>query len=856
MKSVFLVIAAVALSLPSLPAAPQAQGFDEVVRPFLTQYCVQCHGPKAAMAHRRFDTLNADLSSGDTQQHWREIVDRLNLGAMPPAGAKQPANSERQRVVDYLSTRLKSAVAASRSKGASTVLRRMNRFEYDRTVRDLLSLQGLLADPTDVFPPDAVEDGFTNIGSALTTSDFQLNGYLSAAEAFIHHAVASGPQPEVQKYTFQAPFYRPPNRPDGQDVDGKYQNIRKNTMDQGGFLWLSKLPKGVPHDGYYKLRFKAQGINRNYPYSEEIVNVVKAEPLRVAVVAGSARYGELDKRTTSDRELASFALPDDAPKWFETRIWLDEGFQPRFTFPSGPNGVKPLRKALVTQYHEQFPTFIRDYVVSKGPVNEDTVWKSMTRGVSEEGASKTELTTRGTSRSFNSRPGWASFFSEYMGPRARIFAVELEGPFFEQWPPPSHVALFGNLEPTLPNAEPILRRFATRAFRRPAREDELQPLLQLVAQRSAKGDSPLNAIKAALRGVLCSPGFLYLRENDGTLNDYSLASRLSYFLWSSMPDSALTEKASAATLRDPAMLRAEALRMLGDSRASAFSDQFTSRWLELYKIGSMPPSPKDFQPYYADGLAKAMKTEARMFFQYLLEKNLPIDRFLDSDFTFVNGGLARLYKIAGVQGAEFQKVTLSDRRRGGLLGMAAIHTASANGVDTSPVIRGVWVLNNLLGTPPMPPPPDVKPLEPDIRGATTIRDQLAKHRTVETCNSCHKSIDPPGFALENFDPIGGWRSHYPRSGRVAQPAVDASGAFSGGESFKDIVSFKEALLRSHRDQFARCLTEKLLTYSTGRSMERSDVEQVNRIVAELKNRGGGLRDLVLLVIESEPFRRK
>jgi hypothetical protein len=270
----------------------------------------------------------------------------------------------------------------------------------------------------------------------------------------------------------------------------------------------------------------------------------------------------------------------------------------------------------------------------------------------------------------------------------------------------------------------------------------------------------------------------------------------------------------------------------------------------------MPPSPKDFQPYYADGLAKAMKTEARMFFQYLLEKNLPIDRFLDSDFTFVNGGLARLYKIGGVQGAEFQKVTLTDRRRGGLLGMAAIHTASANGVDTSPVIRGVWVLNNLLGTPPMPPPPDVKPLEPDIRGATTIREQLAKHRTVETCNSCHKSIDPPGFALENFDPIGGWRSHYPRSGRVTQPAVDASGVIPGGESFNDIVAFKEALLRSHRDQFARCLTEKLLTYSTGRSMEPGDIEQVNRIVAELKKRGGGLRDLVLLVIESEPFRRK
>jgi hypothetical protein len=265
---------------------------------------------------------------------------------------------------------------------------------------------------------------------------------------------------------------------------------------------------------------------------------------------------------------------------------------------------------------------------------------------------------------------------------------------------------------------------------------------------------------------------------------------------------------------------------------------------------------KEFQRYYVDGLAKAMKTEARMFFQYALENNLPIDRFLDADFTFVNGGLARLYKIPDVHGANFQKASLSDRRRGGLLGMAGVLTASANGIDTSPVVRGVWVLRNLLGTPPTPPPPDVKPLDPDIRGANTIRDQLAKHRTLSTCNSCHRSIDPPGFALENFDPIGGWRERYPRPGNADPPKVDASGQLSGSETFTDIVSFKDVLLRGHRDQFARCLTEKLLTYSMGRTLEPADSPQIDRIVAALKERGGGLRDLLLLVISSEPFHRK
>ena len=367
------------------------------------------------------------------------------------------------------------------------------------------------------------------------------------------------------------------------------------------------------------------------------------------------------------------------------------------TFPSGPNGVKPLRRALVREYCQTFPKFIHDYLVDEGPVNEDTVDESLTRRVSKEGASKTRLTTAGTARSFNRREGWASFFSEYMGPRARIFEIELEGPYFEQWPPPSCTALFGDLEPTMANAEPILRRFASRAFRRPATDAELQPLVKLAAQRQAKGDSPLNAIKAGLRAVLCSPGFLYLRENDGKLDDYALASRLSYFLWSSMPDDALMREADAGKLSDPASLHTAALRMLTDPKASAFTDQFTSRWLELYKIGSMPPSPKEFQTYYVDGLAKAMKTEARLYFQYLLEKNLPIDRFIDSDFTFVNGGLARLYNIPDVHGAEFRRVALTDRRRGGLLGMAGILTASANGIDTSPVIRGVWVLRNLLG---------------------------------------------------------------------------------------------------------------------------------------------------------------
>ncbi len=822
------------------------------IQPFLDAYCVQCHGPSAQMSDRRFDGLGHDLSTAETRRQWREIVGRLNLVAMPPKEAKQPSIDERQAMIDVMTERLAAADARHTSTGSRTVLRRLNRFEYNRTVRDLLSLEGMLGDPTDIFPPDAVEAGFNNIGSALLTTDFLLTGYLAAAEAFIDRAVTIGERPEVEKFTARAPFSPTGNRHDGQDVPGKYQNIRKNTSDQGGFLWIDDFEQGVPRDGYYNLRLKAQGVNQDYPYDEGVVGVRKREPLRMAVIASAARYGELGLRTSSDRKVAEFELTDE-PRWYSARVWLDKGYQPRLTFPNGPNGVKPLRKTLVSRYYDTFPAFIRGYVVPDGPVNKETINESFSRRVSKAGASKTELTTAGTSRIFNRRDGWATFFSEYQGPRVRVYEIEIEGPHYKQWPPAPHVALFGDHEPTLENAEPILRRFATRAFRRPVNADELQPLLALVRKRAAKGESPMQALQAGLRATLTAPGFLYLREGDGPLDDYALASRLSYFLWSTMPDEELLTAARRGELKKPQALRAQALRLLAHAKTDAFSEQFTSRWLELYKIGSMPPSPKDFKQYYVDGLEQAMKTETRLFFAHLLKENLPIDRFLDSDFTFANGGLARLYGIPHVSGSQFRKVALADNRRGGLLGMASVLTASANGIDTSPVVRGVWVLENILGTPPNPPPPDVEPLEPDIRGAKTIRDQLMKHREIATCNACHQRIDPPGFALENFNPIGGWRDRYPKPNREG-PLVDASGELPGGEEFGSVVDFKKLLLADHRTEFARCLTEKLLGYSTGRRVEESDAEEVTRIVATSEQGEGGLRDLVLAIVESEAFR--
>ena len=385
-------------------------------------------------------------------------------------------------------------------------------------------------------------------------------------------------------------------------------------------------------------------------------------------------------------------------------------------------------------------------------------------------------------------------------------------------------------------------------------DDELKVLVDLVRQRHARGDPEPAAIKAGLKAALCSPSFLYLQEKEGELDNYALASRLSYFLWSCMPDDALLALAAQGDLRQPAVLEAQARRMLADPKADMFIRQFTARWLQLYKIGSMPPDADAFRDYYVDGLEESMKQETRLFFRSVLEDNLPIQSFLDADFTYVNGGLARLYHIPGIKGSQFQKVTLTDARRGGLLGQASVLTASANGIDTSPVIRGIWVLENILGTPPNPPPPDVKPLEPDIRGATTIRDQLQKHREIPACAGCHAKIDPLGFALENFDPIGGWRDTYGRGRTTALP-VDASGQLPDGREFADVTGLKKILL-ARQDQFARCLTEKLLVYATGRSLEPSDRQDITCILDETKAKGSGLRDLILALVQSPPFRSK
>jgi mono/diheme cytochrome c family protein len=469
---------------------------------------------------------------------------------------------------------------------------------------------------------------------------------------------------------------------------------------------------------------------------------------------------------------------------------------------------------------------------------------------------------------------------KYTGPGLVIQWVDVEGPILESWPPKSHKAIFGDLErmqvsperyevvseQPMVDAEAILRKFARRAFRRHVDDDDIKPFLARVKSKLDQGYSFEQAMRVGLKGILVSPDFLFLRERGPKLDDFELANRLSYFLWSSMPDEELFQIAAANKLHEPEVLAEQVERLLRDPKAKAFNTNFTGQWLGLRAIDATMPDGTLY-PEYDDILKTSMLKETSMFFDEVLKNDLPLTNFVSSDFTFLNARLAKHYGIAGIEGMEMRKVPLpADSHRGGLLTMGSILKVTANGTTTSPIIRGAWVLERILGTPPPKPPEDVEAIEPDIRGATTIRQQMAKHRNVESCASCHRKIDPPGFALESFDVIGGWREHYRATGEPREvngrrvrfwdgPAVDPSDALPDGRAFRNIDEYKKLILED-KDQLARNLAEKLLAYGTGASPTHADKSQIEWIVSRVRDKNYGFKSLIHEIVQSEAFQSK
>lgn len=779
--------------------AVEDRDFDATVRPLLTKHCVACHGPQKQEGDLRVDELSTTFDEAGAAR-WLKVLERVESGEMPPAGKPRPNVDEVAALGTSIRDRLRATTAARRAAEGRVVLRRLNRIEYQNTIRDLL---GIHVNLLEQLPADGAANGFDNAGAALHTSSFLMERYLEAADTALNLAIANRPKPPPLVKLHESMREARPVRTTTESV---YRIHDETVVCFCSSAWHNVfMPKLYPQEGgLYRFRISASGYQSN------------GKPVTFRVTHGNTRL------TGKDGLVGYFDAPPDEPKVFEFVQFIEA----KSTIALLPYGL-PSAQAV--------------------------------KAIGAE---------------------------TYEGPGLAIHWIEAEGPLNETWPPESHRRLFDDLPqkpaPTynastrvevasdepLVDAERILRNFVRRAFRRAVTDDDVRPFVEIVEAKLAADYTFEQAIRAALKGVLLSPEFLFLREPPGRLDDYALASRLSYFLWSTMPDDELLTLAERGKLHGSTELRRQVERMLNDAKAAQFTENFVGQWLALREIDFTEPS-HILYPEFDHLLKVSMIREAELFCDELLKHDLSLVNFASSDFTMLNGRLARHYGIDGPAGWEFQKVSLpKESHRGGVLTMAGVLKVTANGTTTSPVTRGAWVLDRLLGTPAPPPPDDVPAIDPDIRGATTIREQLAKHRADAACAGCHSKIDPPGFALESFDCIGGWRDEYRVTGsgrsvvvdgrrmayHIGKP-VDPSDVTEDGTPFQNVDEFKQWLL-GDKDRLARALTTKLLTYATGAAPTAVDRPEIDAIVAKIRDRDYGIRSLVHEIVQSELFRNK
>ena len=791
---------------------------------FLKTYCINCHGAEKQKGDRRFDTLTSEIKTPDDALLWQEILDQINQGDMPPKKEKQPQKPELLAAVDAITQSIADATQRFKGTGAHTVLRRLNSFEYRNTIGDLLGLNVAGWDPSADFPPEVRADGFDNNSASQVTSGILLDHYFVAAEEAIKRATAFGAKPEVKTYTQKSPFYFEKRK--AGDLPKIFQTDRYRWVSdkgyddlvaryyRGGHIGFEPLGYGgAPQSGRYTIRVQAAAIDRENPYPF-LTDIRSGDPITLELAAVT-RGGSVEStgNVTTQRTLALVEITSDKPQWFEWTVDLERGEEPEVRFRNGTVKAKSLAFKL-NRFAKGHPELKAIGKLSKG-----------------EAA--------------------LAMLQAYRGPKLRIWEMQVKGPQLDQWPPSGHTLLYGKLtedQINLANIPVRLKVFAEAAFRRPLGQGELTPIGKLINAKLDAGMKPMDALQLGFQTILCSPAFLHVHEGTGKLNDFALASRLSYFFWSSMPDPTLIQLATAGKLHEPATLSAQVDRMLVDPKSQRFVQNFIRLWLNLDHIGEMPVST-DFVSFFRDNIDAAMRAETEMFFRHILDNNLPPREFLAANYTFLNRELALHYGLPLVEGVQLRQVTLPKGERGGLLTQASFLTASANGVDTSPVVRGVYVQHKLLGYTPPPPPPDVPLIEPDASGAKTIREQLAKHRENATCASCHQKIAPFGFALENFDAAGGWRTNYSKDHKI-----DSSGDLPTGEKFKGVTDFRSLLIARH-EQFTRSLAQKLLTYAIGREPSITDRTAVDAIVKDMRTPDRGLRDMIHGIVASTAFQQ-
>lgn len=802
------ILAFLLLAVVAAPARAVDDELDRLIRPFFAENCVSCHGPKKAKGDFRIDNLPVDYNSPKVMAHWEEIMNRVNSGDMPPKGKPRPKPADVARVAEWITGQLAEAEARRQSaNGERVALHRLTREEYANTIHDLLGVTFDAADPTGL-PEDPDWHGFQRIGSVLTLSPAHVEKYLAAAETILNEALPTGPRPERQM-------------------------VRWGAFDLRGGSWKK-----------YEKEYQARGI---------------ADKVRADIVPNNGALDDhtLHLKTTGDY-LVRVKLSGLRPK---------EGRAPRLRLYDATIGrllferdVEAPEKAPVTiefRTHLAAGTHnVRIMNAVPGPNPEDRRSRS------------SEVPNAFTS--LRSRVPWQMKFTDDDGkpivPFLLLDWIEWEGPLLESWPTPAYKKVFfggASASRDQAYARQILTRFTERAWRRPVRPAEVDRLVALFEKARKLGDNFEAAIKTALLGVLNSKGFLYLEEGRATvpqpqLNDWELASRLSYFLWSSMPDQRLFDLAREGKLHQREILRDEVRRMLADRKSAAFAESFPRQWLQLRKVGMFAPD-RTLYPEYDEYLEKSTIAETTRYFREVLVHNAGIREFLDSDWTMLNERLATHYGIADVRGEQMRRVTLApEHHRGGLLTHASVLSLSSDGTRHRPVHRGVWVLESILNKPPPPPPANVPALATPSakRNKTTVRKKLEQHRADLNCAACHQRIDPLGLAFDNYDAIGRWRTvETVRDGTGSDPKIDASGELIDGRKFADAKGLKKLLL-DDTDKFAVAFFEKLATYALRRGMTFGDRAELKKLAEQSKPGGYKLASLLECLILSDLFRKR
>ncbi len=882
---------------------------------FIEQHCADCHDN--LMPEAGLDLVNLPFQPENENNFtlWTKVHDRVKAGEMPPKKKPRPEAAELHVFVAELSSGLRAAEQAVIEKHGRAMKRRLNRYEYEHTLRDLLAVPWIQI--KDRLPEDGEKHRFNKIGAALDISHIQMARYMSSADYALRQAMSaqlerrspatnryyardefslgnfrprengtlpdrlsfpvldSHAQPEVR--AGRAPLSSPETRE--REAVGKVASI---FSDAGGYRWSQFQ---TPVAGQYRLRFKGYsiwvsggGVSRWFyegfgeektplfylplwhrPNLDEVWPGRRDEPIGVyASSSGQNRpIGQIDfKPESAVHEItvllaANEVVRTDGMRLFRTRV---NGSDEQYINPlAQPDGM---------------PGYAIQWLEVEGPLEDELQGLGYRRlfgglpmkrlsdgetGVALEVASPAP-TIRGASGPGGppgSRGGGRARGA--VGPRTVTVEVVTENP--------------------QEDAEQLLQSFLQRAYRRPVAAVEVQIFFNLFKQQHQQGLSFAGSMLAAYTAVLASPGFLFFDESPGRLDDYALAARLSYFLWNSEPDDPLRALAERGELHQPEVLLAQTQRLLDDSKSRRFVEAFTDYWLDLRKVDDNSPSTTLYNDYELDDPLKlAAIEETRMFIAELLRTDLPARHIVASDFTFLNERLAGHYGVPGVAGAGMRRVTLpKDSVRGGLMTQASVLKVTANGTTTSPVLRGHWITERILGHETTPPPP-VPAVEPDIRGAVTIRQQLEKHRADPSCASCHNKMDPPGFALESFDIMGGWRERYravkediaPEQGigmdgqrfafYYALP-VDCSGELPDGRAFQDVRELKRLLLED-QESIARNVVRQLAVYATGAPVRFSDREEVEKILARAKDGDYGVRSLVRELVRSEMFLTK